>query len=112
MKRAWRRHWKRRFVAGLVAPALFAVGLGIGGVVAKNPQTGAHRIVFRVNSDDPVPMKHAVSNSINLITHYRKMAETARVEIVAYGPGIGMFRTDTSPAERESASPERRSPVR
>jgi intracellular sulfur oxidation DsrE/DsrF family protein len=96
MKKAWRRCRNRWLVVGLVACALFAVGLGIGGVVA-NPETGEHRIVFQVNADDPVPMKHVVSNSINLITQYRKTAEPVKVEIVVYGPGISMFRTDTSP---------------
>lgn len=97
MKMGLGQYWNRWLGIGLVMSALFAVGLGIGGAAAKNTQTGEHRILFQVNADDPVPMKHAISNSVNLITHYRKMAEAVRVEIVAYGPGINMFRTDTSP---------------
>ncbi|WP_461477277.1 DsrE family protein [Mesorhizobium jarvisii] len=91
----------------LVVPALIIVVLGFGGLVARNVQTAVlnisdspprhHRIVFQVNSDDQIPMKHAVSNSINLVRHYREVGETARVEIVAYGDGISMFRADTSP---------------
>jgi intracellular sulfur oxidation DsrE/DsrF family protein len=93
VKLTWGRRWKRWFAF----PALFVVALGIGGVVAENVQAHVHRIVFQVNADDPVPMKHAVSNSINLVRHYRELNESVIVEIVAYGPGINMFRADTSP---------------
>ncbi|MEW6629500.1 MAG: hypothetical protein AB1440_01380 [Pseudomonadota bacterium] len=98
MKSDWKR-W-------LAVAALFIAVFGIGGLVAKNVQTAVldvsdnpphHRIVFQVNADDQVPMKHAVSNSINLVRHYRELGEAARVEIVAYGDGISMFRADASP---------------
>jgi intracellular sulfur oxidation DsrE/DsrF family protein len=93
VKLVWRPHWKRWFAI----PALFVVALGIGGLVAEKLQTHVHRVVFQVNADDPVPMKHAVSNSINLVRHYRELNEPVMVEIVAYGNGITMFRADTSP---------------
>ncbi|MBA8907563.1 hypothetical protein [Aminobacter ciceronei] len=103
MRSASRMNWKR----WLAIPALLIVLFGIGGLVASNVQTAVlevsdnpplhHRIVFQVNADDQVPMKHAVSNSINLVRHYRELGEAARVEIVAYGDGISMFRADASP---------------
>lgn len=96
-------NWKR-WVAIL---ALLIAVFGIGGLLARSVQTAVldvsdnpplrHRIVFQVNTDDQVPMKHAVSNSINLVRHYRELGEAARVEIVAYGDGISMFRADASP---------------
>jgi uncharacterized protein len=97
MKMAWRQYRNRWLVVGLVTFVVFAAGLGIDRVVAKNTQTGEHHVVFQVDTDDPGPMKHAVSNSINLITNYRKTGEAVKVEIVAYGAGISMFRTDASP---------------
>ena len=42
-------------------------------------------------------MNHAVANSINLVTYYREKNEAVRIEIVAYGAGINMFRADMSP---------------
>jgi intracellular sulfur oxidation DsrE/DsrF family protein len=80
-----------------VVAALFVIALGIGGVVAANNPTKIHHIVLQINSDDTVPMKHAISNAINLVTHYRAEDQDIAVEFVAYGPGITMFRTDTSP---------------
>lgn len=103
MRSASRINWKR----WVAIPALLIAIFGIGGLLARSVQTAVldvsdnpplrHRIVFQINADDQVPMKHAVSNSINLVRHYREVGETARVEIVAYGDGISMFRADTSP---------------
>ncbi len=103
MKLALRLAWKQ----WLAVPALLIGLLAISGLAARNVQTAViqvsnsaprhHRIVFQVNADEPAPMKHAISNSINLVRHYRKMNEPVRVEIVGYGPGITMFRADTSP---------------
>ncbi len=89
--------WARRRTFWFAALALLIIALMLGGVVSNHFQAHIHRIVFQVNANDPIPMKHAVSNSINLVTHYRQLNEAVTVEIVAYGPGIAMFRADTSP---------------
>lgn len=71
----------------------------------KGPQdqivqkTKIHRIVFQVNSDDPTIMKHAITNSLNAIKNYNEKNEPVAIEIVAYGPGVHMFRADTSPVK-------------
>jgi uncharacterized protein len=93
MRERWRLH-RHGWVAVLM---LVALAIGVGGVVAENREAHLHRVVFQVNSDDLGPMKHAVSNSINLVTHYRKEKEPIEVEIVGYGRGIDMFRMDKSP---------------
>lgn len=58
-----------------------------------------HRIVIQVNSDDPTAMKHAITNSLNALKNYGDKHEPAALEIVAYGPGVHMFRADTSPVK-------------
>lgn len=93
MQRAWPLRWKRRFFV----PILIVIALATGGILAEAIHPRVHHIVFQINSDDSAPMMHAVSNSLNLLKHYREKGETVRIEIVAYGPGISMFRTDTSP---------------
>ena len=42
-------------------------------------------------------MNLALNNATNVIEYYRGRGEQADVDIVAYGPGLHMFRTDTSP---------------
>jgi len=78
---------------------LLALAIGIGGVLASNRGAEVHRVVFQINEDDPAAMKHAVSNSMNLTRYYREKKEDIKVEIVGYGPGIDMFRTDKSPVK-------------
>ncbi|MGE3829927.1 MAG: hypothetical protein AB7F76_02935 [Parvibaculaceae bacterium] len=58
-----------------------------------------HQVVFQINTDDIVPMKHAVSNTINLVRNFRDKHEPVHIEIVAYGAGIAMFRDDQSPVQ-------------
>ena len=90
-----------RYRRGAIAAALLLVlAATIGGVVAKQRDADVHRVVFQINSDNPAAMKHAVSNSINLVKYYREKKEGLRVEIVGYGRGIDMFRTDKSPVRR------------
>jgi uncharacterized protein len=93
MKMAWPLRWKRRFLVPIIA----VIALGTGGILAESLHPRVHRVVFQVDEDDTAAMKHAVSNSMNLMKHYQEKGETVRIEIVAYGPGITMFRSDTSP---------------
>lgn len=78
-------------------PALLVAAVGVGGFSTDASRALKHRVAFQVNADDQVPMKHAISNSINLVTRYRELKESVEIEIVAYGPGIKMFRADTTP---------------
>ena len=67
------------------------------GQVATRPQV--HRVALQVNSDDPTIMRHAITTSLNILKAYGDRNEPAAVEIVAYGPGVNMFREDTSPVK-------------
>lgn len=81
----------------MIAALAIILALGVGTVLAATGRPPAHHVVFQINSEDPVPMRHAVSNAVNLARHYRDKHEPVRIEIVAYGVGITMFRADTSP---------------
>jgi uncharacterized protein len=65
----------------------------------KIQKVKSHHIAIQVNADDPATMKHAVTNSLNAIKAYQQENEPVAIEIVAYGPGIHMFRVDTSPVK-------------
>jgi uncharacterized protein len=65
----------------------------------KIKKVKSHHIAIQVNSDDPATMKHAITNSLNAITAFQQENEPVAIEIVAYGPGIHMFRVDTSPVK-------------
>jgi uncharacterized protein len=104
-----RTNWHRKLLAGFGFSLAFAVPLFVTLAVTdacsatpKEPaveKTRTHRIVVQVNSDDPTIMKHAITNSLNAIRNYSEKNEPVAIEIVAYGPGVHMFRADTSPVK-------------
>ena len=56
-----------------------------------------HRVVIQVSENDPKIMNLALNNAENLRKFYEQAGETVQIEIVAYGPGLNMVRSDTSP---------------
>jgi uncharacterized protein len=59
----------------------------------------AHRIAIQVDQNDPQVMNMVLNNATNVIEYYRAKNEDVDVDIVAYGPGLHMLRTDTSPVQ-------------
>src|ERR1035437_10857180 len=58
-----------------------------------------HRIAIQVDQNDPQVMNLALNNATNVIEYYRTRNEDVDVDIVAYGPGLNMLRSDTSPVQ-------------
>jgi intracellular sulfur oxidation DsrE/DsrF family protein len=63
-----------------------------------------HRVVILVDSDDEKIMGHAISYSINITRSYAMKNESVKIEIVANGSGIKLFRADTSPLQQPLAA--------
>lgn len=63
-----------------------------------------HRVVIQVSENDPKIMNLALNNAENLRNFYEQAGETVQVEIVAYGPGLNMVRSDTSPVRDRLAA--------
>ena len=64
-------------------------------VARKEP----HRIVLQVTQNDPAVMNTALNNAENLVKYYESKGEKVEIEFVAYGPGLTMVRSDTSPVK-------------
>lgn len=58
-----------------------------------------HRVVIQVSENDPKVIDLALNNAENLTKFYEEAGETVEIEIVAYGPGLNMVRSDTSPVK-------------
>ncbi len=56
-----------------------------------------HRVVIHVDENDKALMNLALNNITNINKYYESVGETVEIELVAYGPGLHMFRADTSP---------------
>ena len=79
---------------------LFALALPLSGANAATPADNkVHHIVIQVDTDDPTTMRIALGNSLNAKKYYDSKGEKVVLEVVAYGPGITMLRSDTSPVK-------------
>jgi intracellular sulfur oxidation DsrE/DsrF family protein len=58
-----------------------------------------HRVSIQVDQNDPQVMNLALNNATNVIEYYRARNEDVDVDIVTYGPGLHMLRSDTSPVQ-------------
>ncbi len=59
--------------------------------------TKQHRVVIQVDQDDPKAMNLALNNAANMKEYWDKKGEKSQIEFVAFGPGLQMVRSDTSP---------------
>ena len=73
----YRRRWVVTSLFGLAFAVPFVVTLAAFETCAASAPNDrivqyarTHRIVFQVNSDDPVAMKHAITNSLNAMKNY------------------------------------------
>ena len=87
----------KRFVLALAA-MLTCAGLAVASFAAVNKDK-EHHIVFQVDQNDPAVMNLVLNNVQNMIDYYNGKGETAKIEVVAFGPGLTMLRDDTSPVK-------------
>jgi len=89
----------RSLSAAIVAALVLAApGLAAEKAAAAEKPAG-HRISIQVDQNDPDVMNLALNNAKNVFEYYDGKGETISIEIVAYGPGLHMLRTDTSPVK-------------
>ncbi|KOX53024.1 MULTISPECIES: hypothetical protein [Methylobacterium] len=55
-----------------------------------------HRVVFQVDTADPATMNLTLNNATNVVDYYRAKNEEVEIDIVAFGPGLAMYRADKS----------------
>jgi len=93
----------------IAAPCLAASpsSQSVAAAASSHPGTSArkhHRVVIQVSENDPKIMNLALNNAENLTKFYEQAGETVQIEIVAYGPGLNMVRSDTSPVKDRLAA--------
>ena len=52
--------------------------------------------MFQVDTADPATMNLTLNNATNVVDHYRAKNEAVEIDIVAFGPGLAMYRADKS----------------
>ena len=87
-----------------LSAGFFAVALGfmIHTISVANSHEEAeiieHRLVIQVSTDDLRTQTIALNNAVNLQKHYG--VDNIEIEIVAYGPGLGMLTSKSKVLER------------
>ena len=76
----------------------FFVLIGSGIAVLNAQSDKPHKLVIQVSTDDPRTQKIALNNAVNLQKHYG--IDNVEIEIVAYGPGIGLLTQTSGQKER------------
>src|SRR4051794_26196470 len=61
--------------------------------------TKIHRVSIQVDQNDPAIMNLALNNATNIMETYKEKGEEVEIELVTYGPGLNMFRDDSSPVK-------------
>jgi uncharacterized protein len=70
---------------------------------SEKQKVKTHRLAIQVNENRPEAMNLALNNAKNVIEHFKAQGEVALVEIVTYGPGLHMYRDDSSPVKQRIA---------
>lgn len=60
-----------------------------------------HKLVIQVSTDDPRTQEIALNNVVNLQKYYG--IDNIDIEIVAYGPGLGLVTSESAQAARVSS---------
>ncbi len=81
----------------LSAAALAFVAVFSFSFFATAADDAQHKVAIHVDENDPKRMNLALNNVANVNKYYESIGETVEIELVAYGPGLHMFRKDTSP---------------
>ena len=76
---------------------LAMVFLVIGSTILHAGET--YKVAVHVDQNDKKLMNLALNNVQNLYNYYEKKGIKIVIELVAYGPGLHMYRSDTSPVK-------------
>jgi uncharacterized protein len=87
-----------KMLKGLIAAlAIFGTVSALAPSLAEAHQ----KLVIQVNTNDAATMNIALNNAANVTKYYQEQGEeTPDIEIVTFGPGLHMLRSDSSPVKQ------------
>ena len=90
---------KNKIKTTLLAAVMSVLGMIFVVSTPANAADKVHRVAVHVDQNDPRVMNMALNNVVNVQKYYASKGEKVIVEVVAYGPGLHMYRSDTSPVK-------------
>lgn len=100
------------FALAAMAFAVWLPGASVEAQTEKKPAKTAkkattpaakHKVAIQVSQNDKAQMDLALNNARNVLEYFKDKGETVQIEIVTYGPGLHMLRSDTSPVKERIA---------
>jgi intracellular sulfur oxidation DsrE/DsrF family protein len=88
----------RTFLRSFAALAMIALVAAVAATASAQPATQRNRIVIQVSDGEASKWNLALNNARNLQSDLG--TRNVEIEIVAYGPGIGMLKLDSPVANR------------
>lgn len=79
-------------------------GLMLIALAAFTANAEVHRIVIHLDEADAKRQNLVLNNASNINKYYQDKGEEARIEIVAYGPGLTAYIDGKSPVAKRIAS--------
>ena len=87
-----------------LAAIFMAVGLLFVQAAPVLADSHVHRVAIHIDENNKARMNMALNNAANVNKYYQSKGEKVEIEVVAYGPGLHMFRADTSPVKQRIAA--------
>ncbi|MCI0505179.1 MAG: DsrE family protein [Gammaproteobacteria bacterium] len=89
-------HFRKFSVISLLVSFVMLAGMVNSAFAAEGD--AKHKLVIQVSSDDAAMQTVALNNAVNLQKMYG--LDNVTIEVVAYGPGLGMLTTKSAEADR------------
>ena len=89
-------HISKYSVITVLVSFMMLAGLATTAVAADSD--AKHKLVIQVSTDDPRTQKIALNNAVNLQKLHGM--DNVSIEVVAYGPGLGLLTTKSKEADR------------
>ncbi len=80
--------------------AVMAIIMGMAIAAPAMAQGVVHKIAFHVDENDPKLMNMTLNNVQNVTAYFESIGDTVEIQVVAYGPGLNMFRANSPVADR------------
>ena len=90
--------YKKQLLSPLLIPTIVAIFLLFAFLNNSNADEQKHRLVIQVSTDDKRTQTIAMNNAVNLQKLYG--IDNVDIEIVAYGPGLGMMTAKSDHTSR------------
>ncbi len=87
----------------IIKSAVLAVAVLFAASAGAMSQS-ANKVAIQVNENNPATMNLALNNVQNIVAEFKKRGEAVEIAVVAYGPGLHMYRDDTSPVKARIAT--------